>query len=159
MAFIIVFLFLLWAHNNCLNGIFLCQKHTSHTNTQARQRRGKYAPSNNKKASTSKQMIFASLDTSCSSTSHLLLFLLSPPTPPPASLSEPPKCFSHAFFPSVLFAGRRREEEVAAVVLMEGVEGKREVGFGVRTDEVSMATPHCHGPDWTMRWLIIHAYA
>lgn len=47
----------------------------------------------------------------------------------------------------------------AALVLMEGVEGKREVGFGVRTDEVSMATPHCHGPDWTMQWLIIHAYA
>lgn len=102
-------------------------------------------------------MIFASLDTSCSSTSHPP----DPPTPPPASLSEPPKCFSHAFFPSVLFAGRRREEEEeeVAVVLMEGVEGKREVGFGVRTDEVSMATPHCHGPDWTMRWLIIHAYA
>lgn len=72
--------------------------------------------------------------------------------------------FFPRFSPSVLFAGRRqqqeeKEEEQEVVVLMEGVEGKREVGFGVRTDEVSMATPHCHGPDWTMRWLIIHAYA
>lgn len=28
-------------------------------------------------------------------------------------------------------------------------------GAGVRTDEVSMATPHWYAPDWTTWWLII----
>lgn len=30
-----------------------------------------------------------------------------------------------------------------------------EEGAGVRTDEVSMATPHWYAPDWTTWWLII----
>lgn len=58
------------------------------------------------------------------------------------------------FFPTLFSLSclqpARQEEEEEVVMCGGGA-----VGRGVRTDEVSMATPHWHAPDWTVRWLII----
>ena len=76
-----------------------------------------------------------SLDTSCSSNHHTSSPPPSPPRHPTIIVWAPKSFFSHALFFSVLFWAE--EEEV------EGSDG------------VVMATPHWHGPDWSMQCLII----